>query len=135
LVPNGYRFKKIDNIIFPTKLDHKDPYELNKAMDLLKPNSAVVQCLHLAKNEEEKTSENVKEFAKYIIDHSPSVQTTFYTEVGQNIISIIKDYASSYDAEMIVMPRNQKNIFERMISKNHIKEMLWVTERPLMIIN
>jgi len=135
LVPSGYRFKEIDNIIFPTKMDHKDPYELNKAMNILQPHNAVIQCLHLVKNEEEKNNKNVEEFANYTIEHSPAIQTTFFIEVSDNVSSTIDEYARSYDAELIVMPKKEKSTFERLTSKNHIKEMLWITERPLMIVN
>lgn len=135
LVPGGYSFKEIDNIIFPTKLDRKDPYDLNTAMNIIGPNSPVVQCIHLVKNEEEKNKKEVKEFANYIIEHSPSVQTTFFIELSDDVSTTIDEYAASYDAELIVMPKKGKNFFERLITKNHIKEMLWITKRPIMIVN
>jgi len=135
LVPGGYSFKEIDNIIFPTKLDRKDPYDLNKAINIIDPNSPVVQCVHLVKNEEEKNNKEVKEFANYIIEHSPSVQTIFFIELSDDVSTTIDEYAESYDAELVVMPKNEKNIFERMTTKNHIKEMLWISKRPIMIVN
>lgn len=135
LVPGGYKFKDIDNVIFPTKLEHSDPYELNKAMSILEPRNTVVQCLHLVENEDDKNDKELKDFAKYIINHSPTIQTTFYTELGDDISSKVEKYADNYDAELVIVPRKEKSLFQRIFSKNHIKEMIWIAKRPLMIVN
>jgi len=135
LIPSGYKFKDIDNIIFATNLDHSDPYELYQATKLLSPNYGVIQCVHVVKINEDKNSEEIDKFSEYMIENSPSIQTRFFTEVSDDVEEVIQEYAENYDAELIIMHKKQKTILQRVFSPSYTKRMLWLINRPLMVLN
>lgn len=134
LVPMGYTFKPIDNLIFATQLSHKDPYELWRATELLKPQVAQIRCLYVMKDRDNSNAQEIDQFAKYMVEHSPSIQTIFNIVEDNDIETAIEEYAETYDAEMILMHRSKKSFWENMFSKRHTKEMINLINRPLMII-
>lgn len=135
LIPRGYKFKTIDNLLFSTNLNHSDPYELWRATQLIKPHVGVIRCLHVVKNAEEKDDRHLEEFAKYMIEHSPSIQTIFNVEVSDDIEATILDYAKNYDAEMIIMHRIKQSFWDRLLEASHTKRMASLIEVPMMVMD
>ncbi len=135
LVPKGYEYKPIDNIIFSTNLNHSDPYELWKATKILGSKVKSIRCLYVTKAKAESDMEHLEEFGKYMTEHSPSVQTIFNVVEGDNVESIIAEYADTYNAEMIVMHRIKKSLWSSLFSISHTKRMVFWSKVPLMILN
>ncbi|MFT4533486.1 MAG: nucleotide-binding universal stress UspA family protein [Saprospiraceae bacterium] len=135
LIPKGYKFKNIDNVIFATNLNHKDPYELWRATEVIKPHIGRVRCLYVTKDKTETDKKELEQFAKYMVEHSPSVQTIFNVEESQNIEQTISQYAENYDAEMIIMHRSKKTFWKSLFSSRHTKKMATWIHVPLMVLN
>lgn len=134
LIPKEYVFKTIDNVIFATDLDHSDPYELWKATELIKPHVAVVRCVYVVKKQEEKYTKETEQFAKYMVDHSPSIQTIFHLEVGDNIEAILEKYTDIYDAEMLIMHKSKKSVWGKIFGVSHTKKMTSKISVPLLVL-
>ncbi|GLR17668.1 universal stress protein [Portibacter lacus] len=134
LVPKDYHFKLLDNIVYATDLDKSDPFNIWKLSNLIKPNTAVVQCLHVIDKGAKANEEQIEEFSQFLLDNSSNVQTQFHTEVSDNIEETISDFADNFDAEMIVMHPSAKNFWNRLFGKRHTKKMVYQLEVPLMII-
>ncbi len=134
LVPRGYEFKPIDNIIFATNLNHSDPYELWRATELIKPHVGRVRCVYVTKDESKVDKDELQNFAKYMVEHSPSVQTVFNVEESKNIEKTLSEYADNYDAEMVIMHRSKKSFWKSLFGARHTKKMAsWLTI-PLMVM-
>lgn len=116
LIPRGYKFVPIDDVLFATNLKHSEPFELHKAIRLIKPNQVVLRCLHISKSKDQQHLDQVEEFSKYLIEHSKAMQTIFYEEVGDKVEDIIKEYAMTYEVEMVIMCKSKK-AFKRFASK------------------
>ena len=135
LVPREYKFKSIDNVIFATNLNHSDPYELWRATELIKPHVGRVRCVYVAKDESKVDKEELKSFAKYMVEHSPSVQTVFNVEISDNLEKTLSEYSENYDAEMVIMHRSKKSFWKNLFGTSHTKKMAsWLTI-PLMVMD
>ena len=135
LVPKGYQYQTMDNIIFSTNLNHSDPYELWRATEAIKPLQPAIRCVHIVETEEDKDNHEIEDFAKYMIEKSSANETIFNIEVGKNIEDIIEKYAEEYDAELIVMHREKKSLWTKIIGKSHTRRMTSTLRIPLMVIN
>ncbi|GJM33546.1 MAG: hypothetical protein DHS20C18_25470 [Saprospiraceae bacterium] len=135
LVPQAYRFKPIDKVLFATNLAHEDPYELWRATELIYPNISIVRCIHVVKDRVAKDDKALETFAKYMVDHSPSIQTIFHIELGKDIESVIAEYANDYGAELIIMHRSKRNFWEKVFGKSHTRRMAFMLELPLLVLN
>jgi len=135
LVPQNYNYKKIDNLIFATDLNTGDPYELSRAIKLITPHNPVVRCVYVRKEFEDKFDKTIEGFAKYFVDHSPSIRTTFNIEIGEHPAEIVGEQAEIYDAELIVMHKSRKNFLQRLFKKNHTKAFINKLNLPILILN
>ncbi|MFT4535828.1 MAG: nucleotide-binding universal stress UspA family protein [Saprospiraceae bacterium] len=135
LVPQGYEFKTIDNLIFATKLNHKAPYELWRAIEVIKPHVARVRCVYVTKESETVNKNELDQFARYMVENSPSEQTIFNVEESNNIDHTLSQYAENYDAEMTIMCRSKKSFWERLFTIRHTQKMATLIHVPLMILN
>lgn len=134
LVPHGYKFKPIDNIIFATNLNHSDPYELWRATELIKPHVGRIRCVYVAKEGTEIANSELEKFAKYMVEHSPSIQTVFNVEESNNIEMTLSEYAENYDAEMVIMHRSKKSFWKSLFGARHTKKMASWLKIPLMVM-
>ncbi len=135
LIPRGYKFKPIDDVLFTTTLNHSEPFELYKAMELIKPNEAVLRCLHVTKTKGADDFDETEKFSKYLMEHTPALQTIFYKEVGENIEDIIKDYSETYDVEIIIMCKSKKGFLDNLLGRSHTKSMIHLSKMPLLVMN
>ncbi|MCB0707058.1 MAG: universal stress protein [Saprospiraceae bacterium] len=135
LVPRAYVFKPISNILFATNLNHSDPYALWKATELIKPHIGVVRCLHVVEKPEDKHDRHLEEFAKYMIEHSPSIQTIFTIEVNEQVEAAITEYADTYSVELIIMHKSKHPLWERLLKSGHTKNMASQIKVPLLVMN
>jgi nucleotide-binding universal stress UspA family protein len=134
LVPIGYKFKSIDNIIFATNLNHSDPYELWRATELIKPHVGRIRCIHVVKDASAISKSELEKFAKYMVEHSPSIQTVFNVEESDNIEKTLSEYAENYDAEMVIMHRSKKSFWKSLFGARHTKKMASWLKIPLMVM-
>jgi len=135
LVPIDYKFKTIDNLVFASQMNHQDPYELWRATELLKPQVAQLRILYVMKDNDTTKSKELNQFAQYMVEHSPSIQSIFNIVESNDVEHAIEEYAETYDAELIVMHRSKKSFLKNILSKRHTKAMTSIINRPLMIIN
>lgn len=135
LVPHSYKFKTIDNVIFATNLNHGDPYELWRAMEIIKPHGAVVRCVYVDNDKNNVTEKELESFAKYMVENSPSIQTIFDVRKGGIIENVLSEYADTYDAELVIMHRSKKSIWSNIFGVRRTKRMANLINIPLLVIN
>jgi len=136
LIPLGYKYKEIDNIIFSTNLMVDDSYSLWKAFNLIEPHTPLVRFLHVKQSDVSNHEKKLEEFKNYILDTSPAISTHFHVETGDDPEDIFENYAMKYEAEMIIMAKKRKNIYQRLVNPNLTRKVLNKLKFvPLMIIN
>jgi len=135
LVPKGYIYKGITNIIFPTALNHEDSYELDIALQLLQPHTVISHVLHIIENQENSNDEEQEKFASYISEHSKAIQTIFYLELAKTIEDVISEYADRHDAEMIIMHKTNQSFWDKLFKRSHTHKMASLINVPLMVID
>lgn len=134
LVPRGYEYEPIESVIFATNLNHADPYELWRATELIKPHVCKVRCVYVAKDESKIDKGELEKFAKYMVEHSPSVQTVFNVEESDNIEKALSEYADNYDAQMVIMHRSKKSFWKSLFGARHTKKMASWLDIPLLVM-
>jgi nucleotide-binding universal stress UspA family protein len=133
LIPQGYKFKPIDTLVYASNLEPGDPYELWRATELLKPHVGVAKVLYV--NTKGNKEENIQRFASYIEAHTSAIQTIFHTEKSEEIEKTIMEYSENHGAELIIMHRLHNSFWSKIFNKSHTKLMVFETNIPLMIIN
>lgn len=135
LIPYGYKYRKIDNVIFSTDLYEGDPYVLYKSLKLLHPHNPSVRCCYVTNNAEDISDKSIKEFGNYIIEQSSSIQTFFEILIENNTVETISQQAIKYNAELIIMHKSKKTLLKSIFGTKHVKGMINILSNPLLVMN
>lgn len=134
LVPKEYKYENLNNVVYPTDLDYSDPYILWKSMKVLSPLKPVIRCLHVKTKNDPQLSEQ-EAFAKYMVDNSPSIQTIFHNEEGEDPAEYLKSFVNDYDCQMVIMHKRERSFFSKLFSKSVTQNMRRNVNVPLLIMN
>jgi len=136
IIPEGAVFKPIVQMAYASELLTSDPYQLWRALDLIKPFSPIVRYLHVSQtngeNDELETESKIRE---YIESHNAALQLIFYHVYGQEIDKELEKYSRTFDVDIIVIYHKHRNIFERMFTHSHTKHLLSMSDIPVLVLN
>jgi len=135
LVPLNYAYKKIKNLVFATNLETGDPYEFDRAIKLIEAQNSAVLFVHVSKIHEKKLNSSQDKLAQYMIEQTPSTKSEFITLSGNNPIKIILEKAISTNAELIIMHKSTKNLYQKVFGRKHVKEMINLMQTPVLVMN
>lgn len=135
LIPHNYKYKKIDNVVFSTDLDHGDPYILYKALKLIEPHNPSVRCIYVSKEKNDMTDKKIEEYGNYIVNNSDSIQTFFEIVIADNIADTVYKQSIKYGAELVIMHKSKKPLLKRIFSSKNVKGMVNITDNPLLVMN
>jgi nucleotide-binding universal stress UspA family protein len=135
IIPEGALFRPIVQLAYASELSVADPYELWRALDLIKPFSPVVRYLHVSQGtgESELVAEN--RIRKYLESQNPALQLSFYHIYGQDIDKELEKHSRTFDVDLIVIYHRSKNIFQRMFTHSHTKHLLSMSDIPVLVLN
>ncbi len=134
-VPRGSSFTNLDELLFATKIEHSDPFELDRALKLIAQSDTKLRCLHISKSGYDKDDEELKEFSEYLLNHASCSQSIFYVEEGEDIENMIKIYADTYNSDLIIISKSKRSFLERFFKRSHAEGMINISTRPLFVLD
>ena len=134
LIPRNYVYEPLGKVLFATNLDHHNPYELWRSLDLLSPHSVHIHCLHVAQ-EGQASDAVVADFGAYMIEHAPKAQTIFRSITAEDVEMSIADYSTREQTQLIVMTRSKKSWWNQLMQGRHTKRMIQWLDQPLLVLN
>lgn len=134
LIPKDYEYKGLENVVYPTNLEYSDPYILWKSMNVVTPHKPVIRCLHVKSSIGAQLAEE-EAFAKYMVDHSPSIQTIFHTEDSSDVEDSLMSFVENYNCQMVIMHKTKRSFIGKIFSKSLTQKMRRHVNVPLLIMN
>jgi len=134
LIPKDYKYEGLNDVVYPTDLDYSDPYILWKSMNVIAPRKPVIRCLHIKTKNDPQLAEQ-EAFAKYMVDNSPSVQTIFHNEEGEDTAEQLRTFVDDHACQMIIMHKRKRSFFSKLLSKSVTRNLRRHVNVPLLIMN
>lgn len=135
VVPKDVSFGKINNIAYASDLMDEDPYEIWKALQLLKPISPILHFVHfnLKKDGVEET-EKMETMRKYIEERLPALQSKTYYLPATNLSEALNNFVEDHAIDLVVMFQPNRSFLDNLLHKSHTKKMATKTKVPLMVV-
>lgn len=132
-IPNGYRFREIHSIVFPT--DFTVSYNedaLQYLIDLTKVKKAKLIVLHVKEEYvlSEKQEKNKKVLAKFI----DSITHTFEEVKGQLMPNAIHHYAEKNKSGLLAMINRKHTFLERLVTQPNVDAIGYHTKIPFLVL-
>jgi nucleotide-binding universal stress UspA family protein len=132
-VPQGYIYKEPKDVLFPT--DFKFAIE-NKYLTILRAiceeHKSVFRVLNVYLGRPlEAAQQNTKEKLEGFFEHIPYI---FHEEENMDITDAVEEFQIKHKIDFLVMIKNKHSIFENLLFKPVVNQMVYHTNVPFMVI-
>lgn len=134
-IPAEFQYSGIDHIAFATELNHSDPFELWRAMQIFIPDVPITRCVHITNQIDSGDERKKVEFEKYLFSHNDSLQIFFHDIEAKDLESALQQLTDRFEFDALVMVKQKMNFFERLINTSHTREMLRKVHIPFLVMN
>lgn len=129
-IPNGYKYKQIQNIGFTTIFEDKDRKALDYLLEIAFRYKAKLHCLHVSKDEtyDVPTLNHWKEYYK-----DDSVDFSIY--VADESVDAVLDFIKTEKIDLLTVVSRNKGFFEKLFSSSFTKKILSQNVIPLFVFH
>lgn len=132
-VPEGYIFKEIKSIVFPT--DYRSLYkkeEIDFLIDIVKMFMSKLVILHV-KEDYDFTDDQIAN-KKALTAYFKDINHVFVEERGKLMPDAIHDYINLHDSGLLAMMNRKHSFLERLLIKQNIDSIGFHTKVPFLVM-
>ena len=132
-IPEHYRFKPIDNVLFPT--DYLTRYkvdELSPLFSLLRLHKAKLTILHFVEDQDMTVSQT--EHMQFLNECFEGIDHTFKNVHHQFMPNAIHDYIDTHDFDMVVMMNRKHSFLERLLLRQNVDSIGFDVKIPFLAL-
>jgi nucleotide-binding universal stress UspA family protein len=136
LVPNDIEFSPFNRIVYATAYNEKDIIALRDLFRITAELNTSIKILHV--NTEAGSGEQMGslDFADSIRKQTNNTDISLEnlsSENNESVTDLINDYASSVNANLIVVLRDERKFFDRLFKPDRTKKLVKKTDLPVLI--
>lgn len=133
IIPEGYSFKKVDNIVFATDYSLSDA---KLAKGLIRTFDSKITFLHLSKKESETSKEVFRAF-KDLFEDEADLNYRFHFErlVYSDKLDGLVEKMIEKEADMVIMSTHHRNWFEDLFHKSFTRKVLDGIQIPALVFH
>ncbi|WP_162558706.1 universal stress protein [Robertkochia solimangrovi] len=132
-IPEGYTFKSLDRVLFPTDyLKHYEKEELGELLDLCRLHGAEVQVVHV--DEGHILSEEQESNKKFLEDAFQGVPYSFALLDNEYPPDAIKAYTEKEDFDLLVMMNRKHSFMERLLLRQNVDSVGFEIKIPFLVL-
>ena len=135
-VPDKSRLLYPEKIVLATDYKYLEtPHVLTSVKDLAKKFGSDILILNVLEHEKETISADEAEQGFVIHDVLQGVDHSYHTSYHPNIETGIRNFSEMHSADMIVMVKHNKSLFESLWPSSVTQQMAYHSEVPLMVLH
>lgn len=133
-IPEGSTFNDFKEIMFTTDFHEGDLNTLSEIVALGELFTSNIKVVHVAEEKTLATEIKYRGFRELVEEQFPKARISFEMLMEDDFFVGVADYLAQQPTNLLVMTRYSKNFWEKMLSRNHSKEMGFYTTVPLLTL-
>ena len=136
VVPEDSHFKGFTEVAYASDTLEADPFEIWKAMNLIKPAFPIVHCIHFNINDvnSSATHEKLEKLEAFYAEKAPGIQVKYHHLPGEELTTDLNEFVDTYDIDLLIMYKPPHNFWDRLFHKSATKRMAIHTHIPLLVM-
>ncbi len=133
VVPVGYQFQKIKNVLFPT--DYRSPYrkeEIQFLIDMVAKLQANCTVLHIQPSNNLTTVQKTNK--RLLQEYFEPLDNSFVELEGSLMPNAVHEYSSEHQTDLLVMMNRAHSFLERLLFKQNVDSIGYHTEIPFLVL-
>jgi len=133
-VPPGSSPEDLKHITFTTDYHEGDLQALQQTADFAELFKSSVDVIHVAEQRGLMTEIKFRGFRELVKDHADYGNMNFELKYDYDFFPVMADYFVDNPNSLLVMVRYKKTFWEKLVNRNHSKEMAFYTKVPLLVL-
>ncbi len=133
-VPENFAIGDFKKILFTTNYKRNDLENLKSVSDFAKEFDGSVQIVHVSIKDDLESQIKFRGFKDLISEEKDLKNTDFKLIIDSDPFDAISELVDKEGASMIVLNRYSKNVFEKLLYKDHTKQLGVYAKTPMLVI-
>ena len=134
IIPEGASFQSSIMMGFASNLSSSDPFEIWRAIDLLKPIKPVaIHCVHFSEKHQ-KWDDKLDKFRAFFSTNIPNLKINFHSYRTDDLVSDLNNFCVEYKINLMVMHRPSRSFWQALLKGSFTQEMSKHINVPLLIL-
>jgi nucleotide-binding universal stress UspA family protein len=134
VVPPGSSFDDLKQIAFTTDYHDGDFQALLQVIELAKLFDSTIDIIHVADQQNLLTEVEFRGFKDLVKEKAGYDKITFDIKYDYDFYPAMSEYCIDHPHSLLVMVRYKKSYWEKLVKKDHSKEMACYTKVPLLVL-
>ena len=133
-VPEGSTLDDFSRVIFTTDYHEKDMLALKQTVDFAKLFESDINVMHVAEKRNLLSDIKFRGFRELAKDQLDYENIEFTIKYDYDFFPVMADYLIDNPNSILVMVRNKKTFWEKLVERDHSKEMAFYSKVPLLVL-
>ncbi len=133
-VPPGGSLEDLKHIVFTTDYHEGDFDAFKQTIDFAELFKSSIDIIHVAEQQSLLTEIKLRGFRDLVNDHTDYENISFEIKYDHDFFPVMADFFIDNPNSLLVMVRYKKTFWEKLVEKNHSKEMAFYTRVPLLVL-
>jgi len=136
-IPEKWKFKGLDklNVLYATDFQDSDFSAFNKLIDILKPFSIKMECVHIETDEKSPWKEMQLFKLESYLTKNYEEDIKCHIIKNEDLFEGIQEYVDKMNIDIISFSSPQRSIFHKLLYPNNLKKMIYHSQIPLLIFH
>ncbi|MDR8394390.1 universal stress protein [Aliifodinibius sp. S!AR15-10] len=133
-VPPGGSLDDLKHITYTTDYHEGDLQALRKTIDFAQLFNASIDVVHITEQRSLLAEIKFRGFRDLVKDQTNYENISFELKYGSDFFPVMADHFNEKPHSLLVMVRYKKNFWEKLVEKDHSREMAFYTKVPLLVL-
>ncbi|MEJ8756094.1 universal stress protein [Pontibacter sp. H259] len=133
-VPETYEGTGIRRVLYATDFDKADTKAMEHLQLLLQPFGAVIECVHVADNPDEKDNARLEEL-RATLQQTATSNLTYTLLEGDDVADALQKFVSEQAIDMIALTTRSRTLLGSLLNPSLTKRMVLESQVPLLIFH
>jgi len=134
-IPDESRFDQFSHIAFATDYKKGDWKALDNTIRVAKLFDSNIDIVHVERKNNMETDVRFRRFRDMVRSKTDYSKTDFHLVHENDFFPGMTDYLNDHPASLLVMVRYEKTFWDKLLERNHTKEMAFYSKVPILVFN
>lgn len=133
-IPSGSKFDDFNHITFTTDYHEGDLEAMKDTVTLARLFDSKIKVMHVAEEKSLQSDIKFRGFRELVKEEIDYDKISFEIKYDYDFFPVMADYLIDNPETLLVMVRHKKTFWEKMVERDHAREMAFYSRVPLLVL-
>ena len=135
-IPDTYPNKHLKKAVYAACLEKEDAQSVSRMLQLLKPCTPEMHCVHVTKNGSSiQSNEDFHRLQRTIRDSNPEAKITYTLLKGNSVSEALKEFLQGQQIDLLALTTHKRSLLGNLLHPSLTQKLILTSEVPLLIFH